>query len=496
MLSLSLSLLLSCSIKVAHVGEPELPLGRWLELKGICQTRGGAKAAASSPEGSTHEQPQQVQQQQQSQHHQLAPQHHQQQQMLQLHKPKNAGSPADSRDTTDALRPCASSLARVLLQGLGRDQTGQVQGTGSRPGTPQHTSSSTQQHQPVNHRLSEEPPHCSNGSSGRAAFPFDVAAQLRSCFPSQQPGAAAAAASVAAAARMEAARAAAYNAAAAEAEAAAAQAERRACKQRQQHLPQEQGSNEASPNGRSSSSSSQGGQPRRTPPTLLQIPCPADAPPRHDEPAPPASAMYNGVDPVPLEQAAAAAARGDDSLWLRSPMRRTPCSARQGLPGASRAHNQEAVAAEAFRRLISAHLHPKAAAGAAGRPGGQGSAGLSSAAAAAAALLAGSIPAGIAGSRPSDGSSGATAAAGGGSMDSLAAAAAAAAAADAAAAAAGDDEEEVEGGICVGPEHQADLPCVRPLPAFAAAVALMEMRKSGNRGPEPDKALRMALEVR
>jgi hypothetical protein len=82
-------------------------------------------------------------------------------------------------------------------------------------------------------------------------------------------------------------------------------------------------------------------------------------------------------------------------------------------------------------------------------------------------------------------------------MDSLAAAAEAAAAADAAAAAAGEEEEdEVEGGICVGPEHQADLPRVRPLPAFAAAVALMEMRKSGNRGPEPEEALRMALEVR
>lgn len=471
----------SCSIKVAHVGEPELPLGRWLELKGISQQRG--MRVSTSPEHS-HE-PQQKQQAQQPQ------------------KPKQQpASAADGRDTHDAVRPCASSLARVLLQGLGRDQSGQLQG-GSRPSTPQRTSSSTLlPHE--SHGLSEEPPHCSTGTTARQAVPFDVAAQLRICFPSQQAGAAAAAAATAA--KMEAARVAAYAAAAAEAEAAAANAEWQVCTQqqrRQQHLPPDQGSNETSPTGGRSSSSSQGGQLRPSPPMLLEIPCPADQPPQLDEPAPPAAEMYNGMDPVPLEEAAAAAARGDDSLWLRSPMRRTPCSARQGAPGASRMSNQEAVAAEAFRRLITAHLHPKAAGPASQQAGHNSGSGLgnAAAAAAAAAMLAGSMPANAAG-RASDGSSSDAACNAAGSMDSLAAAAAAVAAADAAeqagdgVAAEGDDEgEEVEGGICVGPEHQADLPLVRPLPAFAAAVALMELKKSGCRGPTPEEALRMALEV-
>jgi hypothetical protein len=232
---------------------------------------------------------------------------------------------------------------------------------------------------------------------------------------------------------------------------------------------------------------------------LLHIPHPADAPPGTDELHAPAAAMYQGAEPVPLEDAVAAAARGDDSLWLRSPMRRTPCSARQGPGNASRMSNQEAVAAEAFRRLITAHLHPKAAGGTGSLPT-QGSGGLNSAAAAAAALLTGGLPAGGGSSRPSDGSScDATAAAAGGSMDSLAAAAAAAAAADAEeAGAAGvhdDEDDDAEGGICVGPQHQADLPSQRPLPAFAAAVALMELRKSGNRGPAPEEVLRLALEV-
>jgi len=470
----------SCSIKVAHVGEPELPLGRWLELKGISQQRG--MRVSTSPEHS-HE-PQQKQQAQQPQ------------------KPKQQpASAADGRDTHDAVRPCASSLARVLLQGLGRDQSGQLQG-GSRPSTPQRTSSSSLLPQ-ESHGLSEEPPHCSTGTNARQAVPFDVAAQLRICFPSQQAGAAAAAAATAA--KMEAARVAAYAAAAAEAEAAAANAEWQVCTQqqrRQQHLPADQGSNETSPTGGRSSSSSQGGQPRPSPPMLLEIPCPADQPPQPDEPAPPAAVLYNGMDPVPLEEAAAAAARGDDSLWLRSPMRRTPCSARQGAPGASRMSNQEAVAAEAFRRLISAHLHPKPAGHASQQAGHNSGSGLGNAAATAAAMLAGSMPVNAAG-RASDGSSSDAACNATGSMDSLAAAAAAVAAADAAeqaggdgGAAEGDDEdEEVEGGICVGPEHQADLPHVRPLPAFAAAVALMELKKSGCSGPTPEEALRMALEV-
>jgi hypothetical protein len=84
-------------------------------------------------------------------------------------------------------------------------------------------------------------------------------------------------------------------------------------------------------------------------------------------------------------------------------------------------------------------------------------------------------------------------------MDDLAAAAAAAAAADAAEEAAmeaDEDGEEAQGGICVGPEHQADLPFVRPLPAFSAAMALMDLKKSGNKGPDPELALRMAMEVR
>jgi hypothetical protein len=110
-------------------------------------------------------------------------------------------------------------------------------------------------------------------------------------------------------------------------------------------------------------------------------------------------------------------------------------------------------------------------------------------------------------------------------MDTLLAAAAAATAAEdaaAAAAAGGDDgdcnmragaaergqqgdmgaeveeaeDQDEEAGICVGPEHQADLPLVRPLPGFAAAVALMELKKSGLKGPGHEEALRLALEVR
>jgi hypothetical protein len=68
-------------------------------------------------------------------------------------------------------------------------------------------------------------------------------------------------------------------------------------------------------------------------------------------------------------------------------------------------------------------------------------------------------------------------------------------AADSAAAAgvsSGDEEE----GIAVGPQHQADLPLLRPLPALSAAAALLELRKAGRPGPPQNEALAIAIEVR
>jgi hypothetical protein len=63
---------------------------------------------------------------------------------------------------------------------------------------------------------------------------------------------------------------------------------------------------------------------------------------------------------------------------------------------------------------------------------------------------------------------------------------------DAAAASSGDEEE----GIAVGPQHQADLPLLRPLPALSAAAALLDLRKAGRPGPQQQEALAIAIEVR
>jgi hypothetical protein len=64
-------------------------------------------------------------------------------------------------------------------------------------------------------------------------------------------------------------------------------------------------------------------------------------------------------------------------------------------------------------------------------------------------------------------------------------------AAAAAAVSSGDEEEGIE----VGPQHQADLPLLRPLPALSAAAALLELRKAGRPGPPQQEALGIAIEV-
>jgi hypothetical protein len=112
------------------------------------------------------------------------------------------------------------------------------------------------------------------------------------------------------------------------------------------------------------------------------------------------------------------------------------------------------VAAEAFRRLVCAQLGPAAAA----------------AAAAAAARAVGSA------------------------ADGAAAAGPGAASPFGAAGAARGDGDDGEDGIAVGSPHQADLPQLRPLPAVGAAIALMELRKAGARGPALGDALAEAIQ--
>ncbi|KAF6255264.1 hypothetical protein COO60DRAFT_235055 [Scenedesmus sp. NREL 46B-D3] len=192
----------------------------------------------------------------------------------------------------------------------------------------------------------------------------------------------------------------------------------------------------------------------RPPPARLQIPAVSAR-----------SAAAVGV-PIPLEEAAAAAARGDDSLWLRSPVRRTPRSVRgtqlhSGLPGAARPNGaQEAVAAEVLRRLLGEDAQAAAAAA--------GAATASSQQPARAGGRWDSPPAGRQQQESAD-------------------------AADAAAASSSGDEED---GVAVGPQHQAELPLLRPLPALRAAAALLELSKAGWAGPPPQEALAIAIEER
>ncbi|KAF8060099.1 trx [Scenedesmus sp. PABB004] len=289
------------SVRVAHEGQPEVPLGRWLEAQGLTHKtagstsgspeappgsspRAGGKAAAAPDERGARDQPQQDQAARPQQH--AAPQ-----QQPPAAQPRPAGAtellpPCVRRVTPEQAARSALAVAAAAAAGLRIDVSGPVEVVVMQhPGVPRGGAAPRRDGSPPGRRAAD--------SGSAAGSPASRAA-------AEAAAAAAAAAAGAAAGRGFA-------------------------------------------------------RPRR-PPGLLQIPV---------APEPPAAALC-GSEPVPLEEAAAAAARGDDSLWLRSPVRRTPRSTRGGPGG------PEAAAAETFRRLVSGLPPGPGAAGGGGWPRGGG----------------------------------------------------------------------------------------------------------------------------